>query len=182
MGSIISNLFSRFYTKKHSRILMVGLDGAGKTTILYKIKLGEILRTIPTIGFNVETIEHANGHFTVWDVGGQDKLRRLWKHYFPHTHGIIFVVDSSDRERTEEAANELKRLTYETDLAQAILLVFANKQDMPEAMTTSELTEKLDLKDMQDRKWHIQGVCALSGSGLYEGFKWLCEEICPQKK
>ncbi|XP_023017704.1 ADP ribosylation factor 4 isoform X2 [Leptinotarsa decemlineata] len=182
MGSIISHLFRRFHNKKHLRILMVGLDGAGKTTILYKLKLGEVLRTIPTVGFNVETVEHANANFTVWDVGGQDSLRRLWKHYFPHTHGIIFVVDSCDIDRIEEAHRELKNLTYETELTQAILLVFANKQDMPQAISTSELCDKLKLNDIKDRKWHIQGVSALRGSGLLEGFKWLCDEISVDKK
>merc|ERR1712126_464283 len=74
------------------RILMVGLDAAGKTTILYKLKLGEIVTTIPTIGFNVETVEYKNISFTVWDVGGQDKIRPLWRHYFQNTDGLIFVV------------------------------------------------------------------------------------------
>ncbi|PWA66565.1 ADP-ribosylation factor 3 [Artemisia annua] len=75
--------------KKEMRILMVGLDAAGKTTILYKLKLGEIVTTIPTIGFNVETVEYKNS-FTVWDVGGQDKIRPLWRHYFQNTQGLIF--------------------------------------------------------------------------------------------
>ena len=77
----------------------VGLDAAGKTTILYKLKLGEIVTTIPTIGFNVETVEYKNIQFTVWDVGGQDKIRPLWRHYFSNTQGLIFVVDSNDRDR-----------------------------------------------------------------------------------
>ncbi|XP_037616714.1 ADP-ribosylation factor 5 isoform X2 [Sebastes umbrosus] len=85
MGLTISGLFARFFGKKQMRILMVGLDAAGKTTILYKLKLGEIVTTIPTIGFNVETVEYKNICFTVWDVGGQDKIRPLWRHYFQNT-------------------------------------------------------------------------------------------------
>lgn len=85
----------------------VGLDAAGKTTILYKLKLGEIVTTIPTIGFNVETVEYKNICFTVWDVGGQDRIRPLWRHYFQNTQGLIFVVDSNDRERIAEAEREL---------------------------------------------------------------------------
>ncbi|PAV63608.1 hypothetical protein WR25_20860 isoform B [Diploscapter pachys] len=92
MGLTISSLFNRLFGKKQVRILMVGLDAAGKTTILYKLKLGEIVSTIPTIGFNVETVEYKNISFTVWDVGGQDKIRPLWRHYFQNTQGLIFVV------------------------------------------------------------------------------------------
>ena len=91
----------------------VGLDAAGKTTILYKLKLGEIVTTIPTIGFNVETVEYKNISFTVWDVGGQDKIRPLWRHYFQNTQGLIFVVDSNDRERIDGdngAKDELHRM------------------------------------------------------------------------
>uniref|UniRef100_A0A669CS81 ARF GTPase 5 n=1 Tax=Oreochromis niloticus TaxID=8128 RepID=A0A669CS81_ORENI len=102
MGLTISSLFSRLFGKKQMRILMVGLDAAGKTTILYKLKLGEIVTTIPTIGFNVETVEYKNICFTVWDVGGQDKIRPLWRHYFQNTQGLIFVVDSNDRERVAD--------------------------------------------------------------------------------
>lgn len=93
-----------------SLFFLVGLDAAGKTTILYKLKLGEIVTTIPTIGFNVETVEYKNICFTVWDVGGQDKIRPLWRHYFQNTQGLIFVVDSNDRERIVEAEKELQNM------------------------------------------------------------------------
>ncbi|VDO25414.1 unnamed protein product [Onchocerca flexuosa] len=113
MGLTISGLFGRLFGKKQVRILMVGLDAAGKTTILYKLKLGEIVTTIPTIGFNVETVEYKNISFTVWDVGGQDKIRPLWRHYFQNTQGLIFVVDSNDRERIEESRAELHKMLSE---------------------------------------------------------------------
>uniref|UniRef100_A0A8C5PG10 DM1 domain-containing protein n=1 Tax=Leptobrachium leishanense TaxID=445787 RepID=A0A8C5PG10_9ANUR len=128
MGNIFANLFKGLFGKKEMRILMVGLDAAGKTTILYKLKLGEIVTTIPTIGFNVETVEYKNISFTVWDVGGQDKIRPLWRHYFQNTQGLIFVVDSNDRERVNEAREELSRMLAEDELRDAVLLVFANKQ------------------------------------------------------
>jgi len=131
MGLTFSKLFDKLWGKKEMRILMVGLDAAGKTTILYKLKLGEIVTTIPTIGFNVETVEYKNIQFTVWDVGGQDKIRPLWRHYFQNTQGIIFVVDSNDRDRVVEAREELQRMLNEDELRDAILLVFANKQDLP---------------------------------------------------
>lgn len=76
---------------------MLGLDGAGKTTILFKLKIGEVVSSIPTIGFNVETVEYKNIKFTVWDVGGQDSIRAMWKHYYQNADALIYVVDSSDR-------------------------------------------------------------------------------------
>ena len=103
MGNVFASLFKGLFGKKEMRILMVGLDAAGKTTILYKLKLDEIVTAIPTFGNNVETLEHKNICFTVWDVGGQDKIRPLWRHYFQNTQGLIFVVDSNDRERIGEA-------------------------------------------------------------------------------
>ncbi|XP_048608681.1 ADP-ribosylation factor 1-like isoform X1 [Brassica napus] len=153
MGLSFGKLFSKLFAKKEMRILMVGLDAAGKTTILYKLKLGEIVTTIPTIGFNVETVEYKNISFTVWDVGGQDKIRPLWRHYFQNTQGLIFVVDSNDRDRVVEARDELHRMLNEDELRDAVLLVFANKQDLPNAMNAAEITDKLGLHSLRQRHW-----------------------------
>eukprot|EP01101_Sappina_pedata_P004691 TRINITY_DN2029_c0_g2_i1.p1 TRINITY_DN2029_c0_g2~~TRINITY_DN2029_c0_g2_i1.p1 ORF type:complete len:175 (+),score=76.47 TRINITY_DN2029_c0_g2_i1:37-561(+) len=174
MGAILS-LFSG---KKESRILMVGLDAAGKTSILYKLKLGEIVTTIPTIGFNVETVQYKKINFTVWDVGGQDKIRPLWRHYYQNTNGIIFVIDSNDRERIREAAEELQKMLREEELRESYLLVLANKQDLPGAMSVSEMTRELELQSLGARKWYIQSTCATSGDGLYEGLDWLASQLC----
>lgn len=183
MGLTFSSLFTRLFGKKSMRILMVGLDAAGKTTILYKLKLGEIVTTIPTIGFNVETVEYKNISFTVWDVGGQDKIRPLWRHYFQNTQGLIFVVDSNDRERIAEARDEMSKMLQEDELRDAILLVFANKQDLPNAMPVSEVAEKLGLSEMGSaRKWQIQSACAVQGTGLYEGLDWLSEQLSHSTK
>lgn len=177
MGNAIAALLNLFTGKKDMRILMVGLDAAGKTTILYKLKLGEIVTTIPTIGFNVETVEYKNISFTVWDVGGQDKIRPLWRHYFQNTQGLIFVVDSNDRERIEEAREELNRMLNEDELRGAALLVFANKRDLPNAMTSQEVTEKLGLPGIRNRNWFIQSTCAIQGEGLYSGLDWLSKTL-----
>ena len=239
----------------------------------------EIVTTIPTIGFNVETVEYKNISFTVWDVGGQDKIRPLWRHYFQNTQGLIFVVDSNDRDRAGEARDELHRMLNEVreggeggggrggagggagarratwgwdvdwiarrrrvggggpgakresrgekrqtaaaapnrnpdqpratphpppppsplirhrdpantqniqqnnqpnqqdELRNAVLLVFANKQDLPNAMTAAEITDKLGLHSLRQRQWYIQSTCATSGEGLYEGLDWLSNVI-----
>ncbi|XP_054892537.1 ADP-ribosylation factor 4-like [Poeciliopsis prolifica] len=177
MGLTISSIFGRLFGKKQMRILMVGLDAAGKTTILYKLKLGEIVTTIPTIGFNVETVEYKNISFTVWDVGGQDKIRPLWRHYFQNTQGLIFVVDSNDRERIVESAEELTKMLQEDELRDAVLLVFANKQDLPNAISVSELADRLGLHSLRSKRWHIESTCATQGTGLYEGLDWLSKEL-----
>jgi ADP-ribosylation factor protein 1 len=177
MGGVFAKALGRLVGKKEMRILMVGLDAAGKTTILYKLKLGEIVTTIPTIGFNVETVGYKNISFTVWDVGGQDKIRPLWRHYYQNTQGLIFVVDSNDKDRVGEAHDELHRMLSEDELREAIVLVFANKQDLPNAMSVAEVTDKLGLHSLQNRKWYIQATCATSGEGLFEGLDWLSANI-----
>ncbi|KAI5604178.1 hypothetical protein POPTR_001G301200v4 [Populus trichocarpa] len=177
MGAIISRFARRFLPKTEVRILMVGLDASGKTTILYKLKLGEIVLTVPTIGFNVETVVYKNISFTVWDVGGQQKIRHLWRHYFQSAHGLIFVVDSNDRRRILEARNELHCILSHIELKDAILLVFANKQDVPDAMPVSEVADKLGLPTLKQRHWYIQSSSATSGRGLYEGLDWLSNNI-----
>ncbi|XP_017351949.1 ADP-ribosylation factor 4 isoform X1 [Ictalurus punctatus] len=162
------------------RLLMVGLDAAGKTTVLYKLKLGEVVTTIPTIGFNVETVEYKNISFTVWDVGGQNVIRPLWRHYYQNTMGLIFVVDSSDRERVQEAALELQMMLEEDALRDAAVLVLANKQDLPNAMPFHEMTERLRLHALKGRPWYVQSTCATKGTGLYEGLDWLSDQLSKQ--
>lgn len=128
MGKILSKIFSN----KQMRILMLGLDAAGKTTILYKLKLNDSVNTIPTVGFNVECVSYKNVKFNVWDVGGQDKIRPLWRHYYTGTQGLIFVVDSADVDRLDEARQELHKIVNDREMKDAVILVFANKQDQKE--------------------------------------------------
>lgn len=125
----------------------------------------------------METVEYKNISFTVWDVGGQDKIRPLWRHYFQNTQGLIFVVDSNDRERITESREELTKMLQEDELKDAALLVFANKQDLPNALSVSDLTEKLGLHNLRGKPWHIESTCATQGQGLYEGLDWLSNEL-----
>jgi small GTP-binding protein len=128
MGSFMS-IYRRLLSRKEEVvILMAGLDAAGKTSILYKLKIGKFVTTIPTIGLNVETVEYRNIRFTVLDVGGQEKVRPLWRHYYKGTRALIFVVDSDDKERLSEAQYELQQMLNAEELKDAALLIFANKQ------------------------------------------------------
>jgi signal recognition particle receptor subunit beta len=110
-------------------------------------------------------------------VGGQDKIRPLWRHYFQNTQGLIFVIDSNDRERIGEARDELSRMLNEDELRDAVLLIFANKQDLPNAMTAAEITDKLGLHSLRGKNWYIQSTCATNGNGLYEGLDWLSNQL-----
>ena len=162
------------FSDRHAKILMLGLDNAGKTTVLYKFKLNELVTTIPTIGFNVETVQPSrNLSFTVWDVGGQDKIRVLWKHYFCGSDGLIFVVDANDRTRFAEAKNELSWIMESDEMAGVPVVVFANKQDLPLAASPSEVADSLGLSKIRDRKWHVQGTNATIGDGLLEAMQEL---------
>ena len=156
---------------------MVGLDGSGKTSILYQLKMAELVRTIPTIGFNVEQLDYKGLKFTIWDVGDQDKIRILWKHYYQNTDGLIFVVDCNDEERFEKANEVLKIMLTNEELENACILVFANKQDINGAISPVELTKILDMGNLKNRKWLVQGSSAVSGQGLKEGFDWLAKNL-----
>mmetsp|Transcript_3195 Transcript_3195/g.4824 ORF Transcript_3195/g.4824 Transcript_3195/m.4824 type:complete len:180 (+) Transcript_3195:87-626(+) len=172
MGATITSLWGKLFPAKDTRILMLGLDAAGKTTILYKLKLGDHIHTVPTVGFNLETVEYKNINFTMWDVGGQDKIRRLWRHYYENSEAIIYVIDSNDRERMELAKEELDTMLAEDALRDCPLLVLANKQDLPKALGVKDVASALGLKKLK-RKWYVQGACATNGDGLYEGLDWL---------
>ena len=175
MGAAISQFMSIF-NKKDARIVMVGLDAAGKTTVLYKLKLNDVVTTIPTIGFNVERLEYKNLRMTIWDVGGQDRLRPLWRHYYENSNGVIFVLDSCDRARLKLARDEVHKMMEEPALHDAKLVVFANKQDMPQALSASEIVEALELR-MLKHEWFVQPTSATTGQGLYEGLDWLAAHM-----
>ena len=202
MGGQLSKMMGKIFGSKEMRLLMLGLDAAGKTTILYKLKLGQDVTTIPTVGFNVETVTYKNVKFNVWDVGGQDKIRPLWRHYFSGTQGLIFVIDSCDAARMDEARQELHRIINDREMKDSLLLVFANKQDLKEgtldtcfaafvacvcvccsmltiplAMTPQEVTEALQLSKLKDKVWYVVPSCATTGEGLLEGLAWLSNNV-----
>jgi small GTP-binding protein len=183
MGALFFNAFTHLFEKKEMRMLMVGLDNAGKTTILYKLNLGEFIFTIPSIGFNVKSIHYQNIACTAWDVGSHDEIRLHYqrKHYYPNTLGIIFVIDSHDKDRIEAARDELHIMMAEYELKGSALLIIANKQDLQGAMKPAEVAERLSLASLKEVKWHIQGACANIGDGLVEGFDWLAKVMPPTK-
>ncbi|OQS01734.1 ADP-ribosylation factor family [Achlya hypogyna] len=181
MGSTLSRKFARFWTRNHRRVLLVGLDAAGKTTILYHLRLHKAIPTLPTIGFNSEALALHGLTLDIWDVGGQDSLRPYWRHHFTGTQGIVFVIDSSDGDRLELAKAELHGVLRDDQLTTACLLLILNKRDLMVA-DEADLVARLDFTaicDEQGRKCHVQPTVATTGDGLTEGFQWLCQTMEP---
>lgn len=182
MGGAISSAKRMLCKEKEEMgFLVLGLDAAGKTTMLYKLRLGEVVTTIPTIGFNIEHVNFQTSrrviNFTCWDVGGRDKIRPLWRHYYTDQSALIFVVDCNDRDRMEQAKDSLEDMLTEEKLQGKPLLVFANKQDLPNAMPASQVIEELGLHRVRTRPWFVQASVATTGDGLFEGLDWLSKAV-----
>ncbi|XP_078125860.1 ADP-ribosylation factor-like protein 4D [Sander vitreus] len=187
MGNQLTEIAPSFQSL---HVVVIGLDSAGKTSLLYRLKLREFVETIPTKGFNMERIKVAMGNsktnsttFQVWDVGGQDKLRPLWKSYTRRTDGLVFVVDAAEAERMEEAKVELHRISRSAENQGVPVLVLANKQDLDGAMSASEVEKVLALHELSSSTLHhTQGCSALDGQGLQPGLEKLYDMILKRKK
>ncbi|NWI14643.1 ARL14 protein, partial [Crypturellus soui] len=158
---------------KQGNILMLGLDSAGKSSLLYRFKYNDDFLTIPTIGFNVDMIESQKDFtLTFWDVGGQHKMRQLWGSFLEDTDGLLYVVDSADHKRMEESKKELERVLRSEVIKNVPVVLLANKQDLPGALNAEEVTRRFHMKKYcSDRNWYVQPCCAITGEGLSEALK-----------
>lgn len=164
--------------EKEIRILMVGLDNSGKTTIVLRINGEDTSVVSPTLGFNIKTLTYQKYTLNIWDVGGQKTIRSYWRNYFEQTDGLVWVVDSSDLRRLDDCKMELNNLLKEERLSGSSLLILANKQDIKGALTPEEIAKVLNLEAMdRTRHWNIVGCSAYTGEGLLEGFDWLVQDI-----
>ncbi|XP_066485364.1 uncharacterized protein [Tiliqua scincoides] len=180
MGLLCSRIHQTFqsFFGMEAFIVLLGLDAAGKTSVLYRLKLNEPPRTIPTVGFNVEKLQPVDDiTFTMWDVGGGDKIKSLWRHYYADKDGVVFVVDSVDSSRFEDARYWLQTLLQDYKLQGVPLVLLANKQDLPGAWAPMEVAEQMGLRKACGLKWHVQGCCAVSGEGLPEAMAKLAEMV-----
>lgn len=162
-----------FYS--YSRLL--GLDNAGKTTILRSLCNEDPTTTSPTRGFNVKSIQADSFKFNVWDIGGQAAIRQYWDNYYDNTDALVWVVDSSDEARLEETGQELTTLLADEKLKGVPVLIFANKQDLVTALPPDQIAVALELHGIRDRAWQIQGCTAMTGDGLDDGLKWLVQSV-----
>lgn len=159
---------------------MLGLDNAGKTTVLKKLSDEDITHIMPTQGFNIKSLVHEGVKLNVWDIGGQKSIRPYWSNYFESSDALVYVIDSSDRRRLEESGQELRELLAEDKLGGVPLLIFANKQDLLQATPADEITAALNLTAISDRTWSIQACSAKNGDGLQEGMEWIVQQ-CASK-
>uniref|UniRef100_UPI00358ECD91 ADP-ribosylation factor-like protein 4C n=1 Tax=Myxine glutinosa TaxID=7769 RepID=UPI00358ECD91 len=165
-------------------VVIIGLDSAGKTTVLYRLKLGEFVNTVPTIGFNTERIGGGlqRSSFRFWDVGGQERLRPLWRSYARGADGIVYVVDSADQERLEESRTELHRAVRAPEMQGVPVLIVANKQDLPAALSPGDLERELGLSELGSGTLrHLQPACAIIGEGLEEGLDKLHDMVLQRR-
>ncbi|CAG2235359.1 ARF1_2 [Mytilus edulis] len=163
-------------------ILLLGLDDAGKTALSYKIQNRNSL-TMPTIGFNIHTIHPLKGvHFNLFDIGGGEKVKVTWKQYYRDAAGILFVVDSIDKGRLQEAKEALHQYIVNCETAANIPIgILANKQDVQNALNKSDISCELGLHQLTNRKWFVNGVSAKTGDGLLESMKLMSDTIKKKK-
>lgn len=151
---------------KELRILLLGLDNAGKTTLLKQLASEEVTHVTPTAGFNIKSVAADGFKLNVWDIGGQSKIRPYWKNYFDNTDVLIYVVDCNDHKRVPETSEALSDILEDEKLKDVPLLVFANKQDLTDVLPTGEIAISLGLVNLKNRTWQIVGCSAIDGTGV----------------
>nr|QXF29048.1 Arl6 [Gefionella okellyi] len=180
--SFFKRLFERLgFSKREVKVLVVGLDNSGKSTILnhLKPKKNAQLEVVPTVGFQVEEFSKSNINFTAFDMSGQGRYRHLWEHYYKDCQGMIFVIDSSDKIRMCVVKDELETLLSHPDIRskRVPILFFANKKDLPGSLSQVDCAMILELDQVTDHAYHIEASDAIKGDGLEEGINWLAEHI-----
>jgi len=169
-------------SNKEVRILLLGLDNAGKTTILKTLASEEINQITPTQGFNIKSVQTQGFKLNVWDIGGQRRIRPYWRNYFENTDILIYVIDSTDRNRFEETGEELTELLEDEKLVGVPLLIFANKQDLLTASKASEIADGLSLQSIRGRNWQIQACSAKKNEGVKDGMEWVLKTVASKSK
>jgi len=181
MGLVLGKIWASLFGPSKYKICMIGLDNAGKTSILFRMHLGAVVDTHPTIGSNVETVEHKDAEFQVWDLGGQHAIRQVWSAYFVSSHAVVLVVDGADRARMPLVKTELARVLAMEILSNAVILCFANKQDLPGAAKAREVAAAIGLDEVKSHSWHVQESSVVEGTGISEGLSWLAKALADAK-
>lgn len=184
MFTLLYGFFEYLFRKDEFHILILGVDKAGKTNVLERLKTiysnvigldpGKIL---PTVGLNVGRVEAHNTSLVFWDLGGQVGLRSIWEKYYEESHAVIYVVDSANKGRFDESKSAMEKVLGSRELYGAPLLILANKQDLEEAETPQSVAEHFGIGRVDSRPVKVQPVCAYTGQGLREGVQWLVEVI-----
>ncbi|CAM6101290.1 unnamed protein product [Calypogeia fissa] len=189
MFSLLYGLWKYLFSKAEFHVLILGIDKAGKTTLLEKLKTlysdFEGLppdRIVPTVGLNIGRIEAHKSKLIFWDLGGQLGLRTIWEKYFEEAHAVLYVVDAASETRLEDAKSAFEKVLRHEDLQGAPVLIFANKQDLPGAASAEELGRQLHLKELDSRESNVMAISAYDGSGIRDGVTWLVEAMRTSKR
>jgi ADP-ribosylation factor related protein 1 len=189
MFSLLYGLWKYLFSKSEFHVLILGIDKAGKTTLLEKLKTlySDIEglppdRIVPTVGLNIGRVEAHKSKLIFWDLGGQLGLRTIWEKYYEEAHAVLYVVDSVSKTRFEDTKSTLEKVLRHPDLQGAPVLIFANKQDLAGAVNAEELSQFLDIKEQNGRLTRVQGISAYEGSGIQEGVLWLVENMKKTKR
>ncbi|GIL65745.1 hypothetical protein Vafri_19451 [Volvox africanus] len=184
MFSLLYGFYEYIFRKDEFHVLILGVDKAGKTNVLERLKTiftqsigldpGKIL---PTVGLNVGRIEAHKNNIVFWDLGGQSGLRSIWDKYYSEAHAIVYVVDAANRSRFEESKVALDRMLEHRELTGAPLLIMANKQDLDGAATSQEVGQSFSIERVEGRQFKVLPVSAYTGQGLKEGVEWLVETV-----
>ncbi|WJZ91468.1 hypothetical protein VitviT2T_010535 [Vitis vinifera] len=189
MFSLIYGLWKYLFSKAEFHVLILGIDKAGKTTLLEKLKaLYSNLeglppdRILPTVGLNIGRVELSNTKLVFWDLGGQPGLRSIWEKYYEEAHAVVYVIDASCPSRFEDSKSALEKILRHEDLQGAPLLILANKQDLGDAASSEEIARYLDLKKLDERVYMVEAVSAYDGMGIKESVDWLVEVMERSKR
>ncbi|OWM75627.1 ADP-ribosylation factor-related protein 1 [Punica granatum] len=189
MFSLFYGLWKYMFSKTEFHILILGIDKSGKTTLLEKLKsIYSNLeglppdRIVPTVGLNIGRVALPNAKLVFWDLGGQPGLRSIWEKYYEEAHAVVFVIDAACPSRFEDSKSALEKVLRNDELQGAPVLILANKQDLPEAVSTEELARYLDLKKLDERVSMYEAVSAYDGLGIRESVEWLVEVMERSKR
>ncbi|KAK9665529.1 hypothetical protein RND81_14G118200 [Saponaria officinalis] len=189
MFSLMHGFWKYIFSKTEFHVLILGIDKAGKTTLLEKLKEMYLNleglppdQIVPTVGLNIGRIEIANTKLVFWDLGGQLGLRSIWEKYYEEAHAVIYVVDANTPSRFEDSKSALEKVLRHHDLQGAPLLILVNKQDLSSAESAEEVARYLDLKKLDERAYMFQGVSAYDGRGIRESVEWLMDTMERSKR
>lgn len=171
-----------FSAVRPPRVLVLGLDGSGKTSLLRRLVQQDAALLPPSHGYQVTRVLYDGVQCELLDVGGSEELRRYWRMYFDGLSGVVFVIDSADKRRLEETGLELHRLLQSPTLSGIPLLILANKQDMIDALPSQKVVLGLNLGAVRDRDWHVQACSARDRRGVEEGFAWVLSQATKAAK
>uniref|UniRef100_UPI0037E7B825 ADP-ribosylation factor-related protein 1 n=1 Tax=Semicossyphus pulcher TaxID=241346 RepID=UPI0037E7B825 len=183
MYTLLSGLYKYMFQKDEYCVLILGLDNAGKTTFLEQTKTKfsknykgmNLSKITTTVGLNIGTIDVGKARLMFWDLGGQEELQSLWDKYYAESHGVIYVIDSTDEERLSESKEAFEKMISSEVLEGVPLLVLANKQDVPDCLSVPDIKTAFSdsAPKIGKRDCLVQPCTALTGDGVNEGIEWM---------